>query len=624
MFQAFVILLTLELLSALEIDNKEIDNNDVSASTVGNLDTNLRKALLKALKDLENEENQSSETSQNVGDRIIEKAFASSVSILANDKSVIISSTPSSITPKEQTTDKVDVVFQKSEGEHRLTISSYENDTEAEQFITSASNNFAQSRQNQQHTLQNSKSSSPAFNLIDSSLKVSTPAATETTTVTTTTSTEESQAKVDHVQFFSAPLVAAFTVHQDEHGLPNKVEPLFKQAIENQNVTSIQSQKSTGIDDQQLGIQEQYELQLKQKALELQIQRLNANLQQQQQLAFQQLNFQQQQLSQALARSPNQQNNDVSSTQHLRLQQQIGIQKQKALEEELQRRQQQLVLQQQGQLRFNSNQISTTRKPNILINTASGLNSVQQLPTKEPQQFKNIRKPSIISIQPSISFNPLLDAESLPLNAQFVPVKGPVNFLSSPILYPVFQTLSPPPQTLPSLIQPTFFQQQLPLVSTGLQGNRFLRQESGVGNFGNKGFNQQPNSFSIQKSVQPIQVPSLTFVRNSIGPGFSNHLEPVRSQSQNNQFFSSSSSFGPLQFNESNSPNTRNRFFRSNIESTFRTPGNFHGARHDYLGNLIHNTGALRGKPQEDLSLISKVLSLNHSAGNGFRSINKF
>lgn len=86
---------------------------------------------------------------------------------------------------------------------------------------------------------------------LTSTTSTTTPAAAPVTTTTTTTTSKpttttttteapvtnadgENIEKVNDVQIHQAPLVAAFTVQQDAQGLPKSVQPIFKQLIEPQ------------------------------------------------------------------------------------------------------------------------------------------------------------------------------------------------------------------------------------------------------------------------------------------------------------------------------------------------------------------------------------------------------
>nr|CAI5827986.1 unnamed protein product [Callosobruchus analis] len=130
------------------------------------------------------------------------------------------------------------------------------------------------------------------------------------------------------------------------------------------------------------------------------------------------------------------------------------------------------------------------------------------------------------------------------------------------------------------------------------QVTRFFRQEAGVGNFGVN----QDNSFAIQQSIQPPPVQNEIF-RPQTFPNrfFRSNLEAT--------FQSPGGFFQPPQ-NQNN-----NRFFRSNLESTFTNNNYFRPQEQNLnLNNLLLNSGAFQGRT-EDFNIVSKVLSLNHLGG---------
>ncbi|XP_034179055.2 uncharacterized protein LOC117603729 isoform X1 [Osmia lignaria lignaria] len=93
----------------------------------------------------------------------------------------------------------------------------------------------------------------------------------------TVISSSDSKDKTEEVKIFQAPLVAAFTVQQDEQGVPKSVVPIFR----------------SNNDEQALTLQEQ--LEFKQKLLEKQLQELHQQqIQQTQFLARQQQLYEQQ------------------------------------------------------------------------------------------------------------------------------------------------------------------------------------------------------------------------------------------------------------------------------------------------------------------------------------------
>lgn len=197
---------------ASAISAEETANNELSLSqSSSDLDVNLKKALLKALAELENEErtNKNDSNAKIIkNDRVFEKASASAVNFIASSpspSSIASTTTPASISTSSQNP----VIVQKSDGVQHQTVFSFEPvlGGDKEQIETSASSSFLQNQNDISETTK----------------------PTTTTTAAPPSSTEENEAKVEDVQFFSAPLVAAFTVHQDERGLPRSVVPIFKE-----------------------------------------------------------------------------------------------------------------------------------------------------------------------------------------------------------------------------------------------------------------------------------------------------------------------------------------------------------------------------------------------------------
>lgn len=328
------LLITTPATAKNDIDN---DISESFASTTANsLDSiNLRKALLRALTELENEEVQKDDddissktiffsTTAKTPERIIEKASASAISFLANDNSeepvkstTETSKNEDSDQQQEEKTEKPIVIIQKSDGvQHRPIISVLnENNEETNEALSlSASssfhdetnkNNFIRSSPKPVNNLNlnavtvNDKSFTPGVKSVSITPKYETGS---TTTPRPTPTTEESEAKVEDVQFFSAPLVAAFTVHQDERGLPNKVEPIFKQAGQSAvSVSEVADKQRQEVLRQEEIKREEYRRQLeaeaKQKSLEFQLKTLQEQQKQQQEyLVRQQRIIQDQQL----------------------------------------------------------------------------------------------------------------------------------------------------------------------------------------------------------------------------------------------------------------------------------------------------------------------------------------
>lgn len=203
------------------VSSEETPTNELSLTqSTADLDVNLKKALLKALAELENEERtnkNNSDTKIIKDDRVFEKASASAVNFIASPSPTsTTSTTPIPISTSSQNP----VIVQKSDSVQQHTVFSFEPliRDDKEQIQTSASSSFLQ------NDITIGKETSKTKNSIN---VISTT--TTTTTAAPPSSTEENEAKVEDVQFFSAPLVAAFTVHQDERGLPRSVVPIFKQ-----------------------------------------------------------------------------------------------------------------------------------------------------------------------------------------------------------------------------------------------------------------------------------------------------------------------------------------------------------------------------------------------------------
>lgn len=618
-FQAHFFLLVLSIVSAKEEELNEI--NPVKQPPI-NLDTNLRRALLKALTELENEENAKSKEPSplrinlphlDTSDKIVEKAAASALSYFTSTGSSTSTENPQ-VTATEETTPSQVYIIQRSRGVQHKPITTIEHlNVDSEQILTSASSSFTSSSK-----FTNSKNDGQARNVGSDKNSLSKqgkpvtkrPKIETTTVITTTTSTEESEAKVEDVQFFSAPLVAAFTVHQDESGVPRSVEPIYKpvQKIEAKTTTKQpkflptqepSTEKPTSLPShQQEQIKNQYLLQEKQRLLEEEILRLK-----------------QQQLHQ----------NYLIRQQQILHEQQLQLQKQKLLEEQkrIQSNQQQFVPlvnsnqfnnQQSNQLRsefnnnsarnnhltplassnfvnqFNNQQSSQTRNEQNnnrnnqfsssvpLVVNPKFINNQQQQQQQQTQLstgFNNNSrlKGSLVSFQPSITFsNPQFG--QLPLNGQILPVKDAGDFRSPvitqdfrPFKY-VAQQQPPLPTTLPNFNQNFNSIPQPAITLLAPKHNRVFRQESDTGNFGTSSSNNENVNF------------------------FNTNL---RQQLPNN------------------------RFFRSNQESTFTS--NFNRieppAVNQQLNSLLFNSGIIRGnRQQEDLNIVSKVLSLNHVGGD--------
>ncbi|KAJ8950681.1 hypothetical protein NQ318_012761 [Aromia moschata] len=238
----------------------------------------------------------------------------------------------------------------------------------------------------------------------------------------------------------------------------------------------------------------QLELQQKQAALEQEIARLNLSLQQQQQLNQQQKELFLRHQEQVRLRNNERPFLPIVNPSFGQFNTQGPILNQKAS----------LTTEKPGVNQFNSN---------LIVPSVN-----QPLPVKSAQVFNQNSDQSrnSVTLHPSITFNPLIEAGKLPPNAQILPVKGPINFHTPIIQTPGFQQFHSLSNVGPTPLVNNFNQLQTVQPQFNVidnQGNRFFRQEFGVGNFLNNDVNKVSPSFSIQKSVAPPQ---------QLLPGFNN------------------------------------------------------------------------------------------------------
>ncbi|KAF5305957.1 hypothetical protein FQA39_LY09113 [Lamprigera yunnana] len=275
-------------------------------------------------------------------------------------------------------------------------------------------------------------------------------------TSSVSSTTEESEAKVEDLQFFAAPLVAAFTVHQDELGIPKSVEPIFKAPGQKTATTK-------DLEEQQLkeleAIQKKQEEE-KRKEEELKLQEYRRK---QEELS---LKYQIEEKRKFLEQQ-------LRTLQERQKQQDIYLRQQQILHE--QQRQKLLEEQRLFLKSGNFNKPEITVQPAILYHPppeAYADNSLQ-LPTKNYQSFSKARH-----------------------SYQQLALPNPVNFQSSYVNTP---TTSPPNYK-----------------ANIHQSNRVFRHESGTGNFANgdinnyrtneapqnnRFFRSSPQSYSITPSI---------------------------------------------------------------------------------------------------------------------------
>nr|XP_022909186.1 transcription factor SPT20 homolog [Onthophagus taurus] len=580
-----LILFAFLLISSSSANDEE--TNKLSSSTT-NLDSNLRKALLKALTELEAESDGAGNPESTV-----EKAQASQVNIIQEnvDKNFTVTSTKSPETQRQV------VLIQKSAGIQSKPITTFfpSNLNVTENFLTSSTsfttNYFKNKHQTTPKPINSFTIDDKLTTITSNKLDLTSP----TPTVETPT-TEESEAKVEDVQFFSAPLVAAFTVHQDEHGLPKSVEPIFKASTNTVPVVT------NFIDDQRF-------YQQKQEELELQEKRRREDFLKQQQLKQEQFRNQ------------------------------FVIQeKQRALEEQLyklqhqQRQQQEVLLKQQELIREQERVLREERERNRLKQNEQPFIPIIPNNRIENVEFttSNPTKPSTVVFQSSVSFNPaeFSKGTSLPLNAQQLPVKNYNDFRQTPYynqhqvqpnqfhqnqiqniqsIQPIQQQIQPIQQQIQPIqqqIQP--IQQQIQPIQQQIQPIQQI----------------QP----VQQQIQPIQQIQPVLTPPHYNTPTTVEIPPTQNvriyrQEQETGTFPNNFVFNPNHHQQQQYvqiqpsiqvPNVR--LLRSN-EAFQNGPVQPPLVNHQ-LRNLLQQAGISKGR-QEDLNIVSKVLSYNHFGGGG-------
>ncbi|KAJ8963497.1 hypothetical protein NQ317_003892 [Molorchus minor] len=441
----------------------DADSNEVSPS----------RALLKVLTELENEDRELK--SRETEDKIVEKAPASAFSIFANSNRVT-----TTVAPEDIKETKKSIFVQKSQGIQHSPITTVEKEEldpykDAEQILTSASNSFSLTKQGQRPSAHSvsSTTKNPKY-IRDYEIVPTTLTKAETTTIST--STEENEAKVEDVQFFSAPLVAAFTVHQDEQGISKKVESLLKPVFTEKQKDEIKLEGNVRLREDNLKqehekrkqeIAIQLDLQKKQKELENEIVRLQQQLNQQQKVQFRQQNLKLI-LRSMLNPAINQFTTNVP-----------------------------LLNPSTNQVNANSGTVNNERTSINQIISSPPISNVN-MPVEPLQQFNNNsgKSKSSVLLLPSLTYDPLIVLGKLPINGQLLPIKGPVNFHT-----PFIQRSGFPQFHSVSFANPVNNFDQLQNVSPQFSTvnnhkHRFFRQEADVGNIVNI------PSFSLQTSIQ--------------------------------------------------------------------------------------------------------------------------
>ncbi|KAK9879576.1 hypothetical protein WA026_006641 [Henosepilachna vigintioctopunctata] len=601
------------LLVGPAICTEEDSNEVVIGSSIKppiNLDTNLRKALLKALIELEHEDkeqynrNRESDyvniiTHLDSKDKNVERASASAVSYITKSQPINMTITVKKTTSKPKHT----VIVQKSKSSNQDQSDKDDLDVSEtpEQFIASASNNFA-SKKVKSEKRNNVKASS--LNSLNDGVKSNKFLYEKTTTIKPTTSTEESEANVESLQFFSAPLVAAFTVHQDEKGLPKKVVPIYNQSgskhLEKVKKGSNDSGRNV-INQPDLNNRPADELRQRQKKLEEEIRRLK-KLQEEQERIIKEQKF--------------------------------------AYEQKIFEQQQKLFAEQTRLLKNIQPFVPITSTPKTSSQSLNQLNNLEN---------SRNNAGTLVSIQPSVGFvQPAATSSPFALNTQILPLKNAIDFrtpfsqnfrlyreqnniipnspnslsttlntgvplgltvINDPSANTIQQGLRQNSQnvnffqSLPTVQHTTFFRplpsvshttsQSLPLTSLApafrvselpreQHGTRNLRQEVGTGNFLNN------NNLSRNPPGVTDLFTDHRFNRNP----FVGVQRPTE--------FPKTNSFGspinPINIRQYNT-----------LQYSVDEP-----LLNQRLNNLLYHSGLSNGRQQEDLNIVSKVLSLNH------------
>ncbi|XP_030760474.1 transcription activator MSS11-like [Sitophilus oryzae] len=602
--------------------NIDVSSNDIASSSEHNkLDANLRSALLKALTELENDD--SSENPFLDEAKNIEKARASSIAIVTktdstNEQSVyrLVHSNATQLEKENsETTKTLSSRDTQKNDDNDDPGNSVDPAKSSEVFVTSSSNNFVSDENRSPVYIK--LASSNSFNSITEPEKPSKSLPgekssiqneeenkqIETTTVAIiTSSTEENEAKVEQVQFFSAPLVAAFTVHQDEQGQPKKVEPIFKSSLDpikqeskgearpvvprsqqpQQQPQSQQQQKQQPQQQQQLLQSPEFnnfDLKKKQQILELEL----ANIRNQQTLQDESLKLRNSNPSFTSNSFPSfNQNSNFQSllqngfnqgkTQHFKQLEPVFSEPDRSIVTKL-----------------------ASVDPEKLLDE----NAVSILNKFNPNNFQsNIKNSADVSFLPSVSFNPLVEARNtLPVvqsfllpnkekSSKFRPnqIEGfNTNFNNIPISLPTLsapvnfhsnnQNFLPssnliPPNIRSNIAKNTQVQNtnNFPSFNNPNQ-NLFLRQEPINNGFGQSTFSILPSDEPFRPKHEISLVRTNGFLRQNNEISF---LSPKLNSNLNQN--SGFSAFQPQNFN--NNPQS-SRFLRSNHEGTVTNLNSF-------------------------------------------------
>ncbi|EDS30941.1 conserved hypothetical protein [Culex quinquefasciatus] len=577
----FALLLTLVAATSSTDSN---DSKDVDSDLKRiRIDPALRKALLRALRHLKERQEEESDvlntTEENFATTILDEILEESTSSQDRSpnvkyysaetetdngeneiiKTIIITKPKTTLTPPKEDYARDAVPDPIKERENELVDSNQV----ARSVVSGSANALGESKDDK--AADDKKISVVTAASGSSTTAEVTPTVTTVTPTTTTTKgpTHNSdgenieKVKSEDVKIYQAPLVAAFTVQQDQLGVPRNVIPLLQSLPKKNPVEFKQSTPMVSTSHPVAQIQPVQNppqapatvptpIPLNTQALEEKTRILE------QQLVTLQT---QQRIQEQLLRSK------ILQEQQLILQQQQQLQQERArLEEETRRRLQRFEEEQnlfrQKQIQFQQQQFKIQQQQSFkqfpaqqnpqqsvsLPGKAIPISVEQQLPFKEPVNFQpnNQPKPNTI-VEQVKSISP--PAQQFPI----IPPSPPQ--LSKQQLLPLkpFQpfNVNPAPAPLP-LQAPLPIDQQLP----GLQRTRVFRHETGTGNFG---FSQ---ALPHQQSNAPFR-PS----------------QPIPLFQQNN-------GFTPLR-------------------------------NDNQLQNLLVQSG-ITSRSAEDFNIITKVLALNH------------
>ncbi|XP_066581168.1 probable basic-leucine zipper transcription factor Q [Prorops nasuta] len=435
------------------------------------------------------------------------------------------------------------------------------NDAQSFHAIMPTSSNYETTTQVIENLIgSNSNGIAAANALIAPKPTVSSPTALPRPTSNKTSS--EAKEKTEDVKIFQAPLVAAFTVQQDERGIPKSVVPIYRPSGDGQALT----------------LQEQ--LEFKQKLLEKQLAELQHQQIQQTEFLLRQQQLYEQQLRQ-------------KQQQQLYLQEQARL---KQLEEQnrLKFFEQQRLKRLEEQRLYRLQQQQQQQKPQFFDQT----NNIRSL--QPPLQSPNVQfHPSVtLEVPNAAPAQPFLFNYQQQQQQQSQQLQQPQQLQQQQP-----QRLQQQPQQLqqqqlqPQQLQP---QQQQPQQLQQLQQQR-LQQSFGAFPNDFQGSVQQANRFNRQEAF------------NSVG-NFGLNFDNKASGSRNSFGFNGLPVRPPLQA----PPQSQNNFIFNPYNQLRQRPQQTPAKQIQHLlyqSGIAGDLGSLQGSgSQEDLNIVSKVLALHVGA----------